>query len=538
MKLPYLNELTKKQTSTVFTQAFKGYNHNLRSETGEFYLMKNMTTDHYPVLTTRTGEDEQHTFSGNPNGIFEYEENKLMVVAGKNLYVKVTDGLGEMQMITTLTDSEKYFAQIGTKTVIMPDKVIYDAKTNTASKIEKTFRTVTETVGNETQRAVIQKESCDIYGQTYSPESSNTAPSDTTKYWYDTTSDLLKKYSEASQTWVVVDSPYMRLLPAISTTTPDYTNPQQTIDADVAAQRNALSTFFGTLEVMDTVSIAFSSAEGAETTDYVVFGKGSVTGQTGLVRNYIVVVGYPSQEVNNYTVKNKCPDLTHICALNNRVWGVDNNTHTIHACKLGDPTQWYNYPGLAADSYYVALPTRDEVTGCASYSNIVHFFTEDKVMKIYGDYPSNYQLAEYKMDGVIKGGHKTVVPVEGVLYYVSPVGVMAYDGSFPSIISNKLAPHFLYGKILVAGRDQTKYCLSVSINDEPFGVFMYDTQSGLWVIGSDQMFRYTSQYKNSLTFLNINCKWVTVYDREKYFDWIGLAGDPLLNIDREIITLA
>ncbi|MEE0868651.1 MAG: hypothetical protein U0L70_02535, partial [Ruminococcus sp.] len=36
-----------------FQEEFLGYNHNLRIADGEFYNMKNMTGDYYPVLSTR-----------------------------------------------------------------------------------------------------------------------------------------------------------------------------------------------------------------------------------------------------------------------------------------------------------------------------------------------------------------------------------------------------------------------------------------------------------------------------------------------------
>ena len=50
MKYPTLhpNESTRQMVD-----AFKGYNHNLRIGDGEFFDMRNMTSDHYPVLSPR-----------------------------------------------------------------------------------------------------------------------------------------------------------------------------------------------------------------------------------------------------------------------------------------------------------------------------------------------------------------------------------------------------------------------------------------------------------------------------------------------------
>ena len=50
MEYPTLNV---KQKSRQMSDAFRGYNHNLRIDDSEFYDMKNMTSDYYPVLAPR-----------------------------------------------------------------------------------------------------------------------------------------------------------------------------------------------------------------------------------------------------------------------------------------------------------------------------------------------------------------------------------------------------------------------------------------------------------------------------------------------------
>ena len=50
MEYPTLNVKPK---SRQMADAFLGYNHNLRIGDNEFYDMKNMTSDHYPVLSPR-----------------------------------------------------------------------------------------------------------------------------------------------------------------------------------------------------------------------------------------------------------------------------------------------------------------------------------------------------------------------------------------------------------------------------------------------------------------------------------------------------
>lgn len=532
INLPYLTE-TKQ--NTVFNQEFRGYNHNLRISQGELYDMKNMSTDDYPVITTRQGERIHLDFDGKANGVFEYAHNKLMVAAGKNLYVNIDDStlstyLPDRLKSTSMKNGKKYFAQIGTKTVIMPDKKVYDYSEDSLINIERTYETVTGTSGNESQRSVVRKVLCDLDGNEMTVVTSDTAPSNLTNYWRDTTTHTLKKYSASTGAWVVVDTPYMRIMP--SAVTSEDTSPSQTLNTDVRNARNQLSAFFGTLEPYDTVSISFSTT-GANPTDYVVYNTGTYTYDSGTSMNYIVVVGDPGTAINNYTVKRECPDLTHICSMNNRVWGVDNNKHEIYCCKLGSPTQWKNYAGLASDSYTIQLGSHDKVTGCAAYNNYVYFFTETKMIKIYGDYPANFHAAEIICDGVVDGGDRTLVVVENVLYYVSPNGVMAFDGSFPTVISSKFEPNFLKDKTVVAGRDGTKYCLSVSTWAQSHGDFIYDTLNGLWVKGGDQIYMACAVLDGALAFLNRSAQLIVRYDRSLPYDQTGAVGRELFSLERK-----
>ena len=45
--------LYTKENSRQMVDVFKGYNHNLRIDDGEFFNMKNMTSDYFPVLSPR-----------------------------------------------------------------------------------------------------------------------------------------------------------------------------------------------------------------------------------------------------------------------------------------------------------------------------------------------------------------------------------------------------------------------------------------------------------------------------------------------------
>lgn len=530
MRIP---KLTNTQKSTIFTQQFMGYNHNLRTAEGEFYDMKNMSTDHFPVIATRQGEEERIALLGRPNGLWEYAPDTLMAAMGNRLRIGITrDSMGEILPESTqfLSDSEKSFATIDIYTVIMPDKVIFNSRTNKLSRIVQSFSNAVYSG----QNLIMQIVPCDIEGVSITYVESETAPEDKSVYWYDTTLNVYKKYSTSMEQWLQIESPYVKLIPRISASDTAYIIPEDTLDPDAIKAKKELSDFFGSFMALDTLSYSAEkdATDDKQFFDYVIYGVGKEDDTNFVVLNMTGV-----ETVSSFTIRTKCPDLDHLIALNNRVWGVSNSTHEIFACKLGDPTQWYNYANIASDSYAVSLGFADEVTAGCAYNNYIHFFTEDKIIKIYGDYPSNYQLHTSRTDGVISGGHDTVVQVEGILMYVSPIGVMAYDGSLPYFRGQKFSPNYLNGKDVVAGRDGTKYCLSVSSDGESDGVYVYDTKYGLWSVGGDQIYRKTANIGSALCFLNDESKYITLIDRDRKRDKLVRVGENIFSLDREPVAI-
>ena len=65
MKYP---TLYSKDSSRQMVDIFKGYNHNLRINDGEFFDMKNMTSNYYPVLSPR-GKRGEYASPANPTGL-------------------------------------------------------------------------------------------------------------------------------------------------------------------------------------------------------------------------------------------------------------------------------------------------------------------------------------------------------------------------------------------------------------------------------------------------------------------------------------
>lgn len=114
---------------------FLGYNHNTVIKANEFYDMKNLTLDAYPLMTQRQPRGTVRTIA-KPNGMFA--KGKMFWVDEKDVYY---DG----EIVGQVTDGKKQFASMGAYLLIFPDKVMYDTENEVFSKLENTTE-VTGTV--------------------------------------------------------------------------------------------------------------------------------------------------------------------------------------------------------------------------------------------------------------------------------------------------------------------------------------------------------------------------------------------------------
>lgn len=213
----------------------------------------------------------------------------------------------------------------------------------------------------------------------------------------------------------------------------------------------------------------------------------SNTGYTDLqAKNNI----YDALTANQLTIERKMPEMDYICERDNRLYGVSNseeekifNTQTgqyetvtsrvLHASALGQPTRWNVFEGAATDSYAVAVAGEGDFTGIVSYSGSVIAFKENRMYKLTGDYPAEFYLRSYTVDGVKEGCHKSLAIINEVLYYLSPYGVMSYSGGVPNLVSYELGIDRY--EEAVAGRDRMNYLIQMD------KLYCYDTIHGLWV---------------------------------------------------------
>lgn len=192
-------------------------------------------------------------------------------------------------------------------------------------------------------------------------------------------------------------------------------------------------------------------------------------------------------ESGTIKIERKVPDLDFICESGNRLWGVSNTDKTIYSSALGDPTNFYVYDGLSTGSYALAVGSEGDFTGCCKLSTALLFWKERTLHKVLGDYPAEYVMYTYDIEGLRSGCHRSMTVINDVLFYVGLHGVFTYAGGTPSDISTAFGVHELTQA--VGGTDGEKYYLSVLDDDSP-AFYTYNPLEGAWL--QEDSFRFTN----------------------------------------------
>ena len=433
--------LTELNTSRTLIDVFKGYNHNLRIGEGEFFDMKNLSSDSYPVLSPRPKRGIYATPNA-PQGMVA--KDALCYVDGGDFIIneyRVSMGL-------TTDDKPKTLISMGAYVIIMPDKkYINTADYSDHGKIEAEVKT----------SSAVTFELCKVDGSEYEDVVTSASPPAEPKnldLWIDTSSvpHQLKQYSDVTTMWSAIATTYIKI------------------------KATGIGKPFS---VSDGVTI-----EGVEdipdlNASMVIWAKGD---------DYIVVTGILDEVTTQetaITVARRMPNMDFIIESENRLWGCRYGparngevVNEIYACKLGDFKNWNCFMGISTDSYAASVGTDGQFTGAITHLGYPLFFKETCVHKVYGNYPANYQIQTTACRGVQKGCERSLSIVNEVLYYKARSGVCAYDGSLPMEISSALGEVSYYNA--VAGTLGNKYYISMSDASESWHLFVYDTLKGMW----------------------------------------------------------
>lgn len=207
----------------------------------------------------------------------------------------------------------------------------------------------------------------------------------------------------------------------------------------------------------------------------------------GVGDDYIIVAGLLRQHVAlaaTLKAEMRIPDFDYVCEANNRIWGCTYSrtngelVNEIHACALGDFRNWYLFEGTSMDSYVVSIGSDGVFTGAFSLKGNPLFFKENVMHRISGTQPSNFALNSTQCRGVQDGCWRSMTQVNETLFYKARTDVMAYDGSLPVSVSEKLGDTRYYDAS--AGSVRDKYYISMRDKDQNWNLFVFDTRKGLW----------------------------------------------------------
>ena len=465
MKYP---TLYSKESSRQMVDTFKGYNHNMRISDGEFFDMKNMTGDHYPVLSPR-GNRGVYASPASPNGLIA--KDSLCYVDGRNFV------MNEYTIDMGLNDEPKQLISMGAYVIIMPDKKYINTQDLTDfGNIEASFP------GMEGQTVTASYEMCKVDGSVYTdvPKAPN-APEEPAnmQLWIDTstTPHVLKQYSETSAVWVQIATTYVKIsAPNIAAAFKQY---DAVRISGLPEQLTQLKDIEG--QVCPLWAVYHDPGNESGEADG---GDPRAEGTW----DYIVIVGILDEAVTHESqlrLERTMPIMDFVIESKNRLWGchygVASNgqvVNEIYASKLGDFKNWNCFMGLSTDSYAVSCGTDGQFTGAITHDGFPLFFKENCVHKVYGYYPANFQIQDTACSGVQKGCEKSLAIVNTTLFYKARNAVCAYDGSLPIEMSYALGSK-AYSEA-VGGAHGNKYYISMKDADGEYHLFIYDVAKGIW----------------------------------------------------------
>ncbi len=476
MKQPFLDVIS---TSRDMIETFGGYNHNIRISDGEFFDMKNLTATYYPVLSPRAKRGVYEY----PRGTSEHSpqalicKDALCYVDGR--YFVINNYRIDMNLSTDAAMCPKQLVSMGSYVIIMPDKKYINTIANGDGSYDSG-----NIEANYTSSSPVTFSICKSDGSAYSNYNTGaTEPSNPQagELWIDTstTPHTLKQYSAVNSMWVQVATTYVKIA-----------------SPDIATN----------LKAFDGVKISGIDSSLTQLQD--INGQVSVLWEAHHTEDgagdYIVIVGIIDEiftQASALTVSRYMPNLDFVIESNNRLWGCrygtdinGNIVNEIYASKAADFKNWNCFMGLSTDSYTASCGTDGQWTGAVNHLGYPIFFKENCMHKVYGNYPSNYQIQSTACRGVQKGCGNSLAILNERLFYKSNNGVCVYDGSLPSEISSAFG-NIHYSDVdetmsgewsalrsgAAAGAFNNRYYISMrSEEDRKWYLFVFDTSTGMW----------------------------------------------------------
>ena len=463
------------QNSRTLLRAFGGLNETYACTEAEYSAGLNFSARNFPALSTRTPRRKLGEMTG-LNGM--YHLNGMLTLCGKELCYTPDDPEKAVQTLPdAVADSRKTLVGIGTKVLIFPDKLAFDTAEGSLTSL-----------GAMWEGKSVEFAPCDGEGKIYPvTDKGRTEPEqpkdgqlfwkveDETKPW--SSDGTLEVYSAASGNWSAVALDYCRITAeGIGKAFAEWdTVTVSGAEVPEAKQWQELDGDRIVYEVQENW-LRVKAVPGGDQ----FFGRLIHSGTTAQWESMDGSEAIRCNPLESVSVERRVPDLDFLTECDNRVWGCSSKENVIYACKLGDPTNWFSYRGIAADSYAVTVGSDGPFTGAAACMGYALFFKENALHKLYGSKPSDFQLSSMRCRGVARNAGRSLCVLNETLYYLSPDGVMAWDGSLPTKVSTALdAAKLSNVEDAVGGALDGRYYLHLSRNASA-RLLVYDTERGLW----------------------------------------------------------
>lgn len=592
-----LPELGRTRKNTTQIDVFRGLNRtvntgfsrvNSKSSSffSEFKDMKNLCSDDYPRLRTRKERSRI------------YEEGQAAIVSNiiaVNSKLIFIDGNGKLHFdgtlytVTGFTAGEHTITQYGNNVIIMPEKLYFNLSSKTFENIEVSVTLNHLGITNTNSAFSIEKVSLDDYGKPRSPEykvftgidftdTTNQLPVNSTQPYNFKHQGVYKNIKEGETVESLLSSPsvlykcygsdtksnyneddkvryfikennyYVRIHTATRADTAKLSNIKKgdyiklsdmshnlTVGVFSAEQQDLIEdiVYDGYIDVLNNQTFKVYDVSSNDNPRHASANEGWIV----IKANIECSIPYSGQ----MTIERVMPpiDDDKLIEVNNRLWSCSSSANEIYCCKQGDCTNWQAYgDGISTDSFAATIGCEGDFTGIARQNDSVIFFKENWIIKLYGNKPSNYQTAMFNVLGVEKGSGKSLVWVNGVLFYLSPMGVCQYSpGGQPVVISKAAFGDGKY-KNGVAGRHKNKYIISAQNENGGYEMFVYDTQSGMWHKEDGTQMRCTVTYNNQMYYIDSKTGLIMCeekgdnlienengFEQEGQFDWSAETAD-------------
>lgn len=517
-KLP---ELYADEGSRSVIGLFQGINRAPVIGEGEFAEMMNMTSEGYPTLTAREpyGKVDLHTQNDTPICVTTTAPNgvdQVCFIDPPNVYIGGIEydlGVGAES-----PDRPKQIVRMGAYLIVLPDMAyVNTVDTTEYGKIEDTFSgdieyevTVVDFEGNSPDYSQVQKpetrigpvmvdkrdengnvvkdengkpikvEATDEYGRVIYETLANGV------LWHRTgAATTLYRWDADAERWEEEKS-YLKV------TDKGVLDPitlKSELRKGDAVRINGTEIFDGIVQIED--------AEPATGHGNKTVGSFRIPG----------IISTTTETITSITISRAIPVLDYACESGNRLWGcrygendAGERVNEIYCSALGDFFRWYIGPADNDTSPVTfSVGTDGKFTGCMTYGGYPTFFKEGYMHRVGGYLPSDFSVYTEKVPGVRSGCHRSLAVVNNVLYYVSPSGVMGFDGSAPVKVSDKLGSLSMYAHA-VGGRCGEKYYLHLRNNRTATKgrIYVLDTALGLWHAEGEDKIESMAEYGDDM----------------------------------------